>query len=722
LLGVSALTPSPNPRPLPELLPLKKGEKLHEHIAKAHPYAFNFGATKVIPLDDYKEAGECLMERNMPEVLHDVQTEVVYMPHSHLPEEPRVVDIPRFESRKRKLDEMAQVEGPAVLEQLGMKAGPAKELPHAKGDLVERELRVELKKFFDSASDKEVVVYNGPWIRVPGKSLASYQENDFVIVNKNTKTVYNIESKSKLAERPGNKATEQTQKLKKILEEFFATEFSSKDWCFVGMIYTNEINPNNTFCADCSQFIINGRAEVATKLNYVSTLLKQVVPSHTEYVSIVQCLTFVVLAHPTSTFCTITDDVVAKVEGVPAKGKTKAKAGQGDFQSIIFWTNEQAKIMLWDHPYIFFNGPWSTGKTLLMKEKAVMVATKNPKEKLYFVIVREYTTEQTSLLEMELRSFFHEQHNLQNVEVLGLPTKPKDTLSSLLKKVNTRPPGSWMVDELIMPGRPITASNGPLLFHGQNAECVNQKKEMKRLHQQWSKDLVQLQNHIEAKSRNPHLWIACAGIKEGETEHFERSYLTSVLPPVFHLPLMDIPLRNTKQTLAMAGLEGNTEVKGLNNWGSSANTNPVYTIPALLIDGVQGKEFLVNNTDDEEEVASVVEAACKEVLQRTGGAGFPLLYDVHSYSKISIVKRGVERAGAKALFYHEYSNESCSEGEVEEWFRRRRSGEEEKILILDQNVIRGWEASHLLVVSLFRDGLENLVMRAVGYCCIVKQK
>ena len=294
-------------------------------MTKAHPYAFNMGGTRVIPLEDYKEAGEGLMERNMPDVLHDKQTEVAFVPPAHLPEEPRVVDIPRFESRKRKLDEMAQVEGPAVLEQLGMKPGPAKEVPHAKGDLAEKELRDELKKYYDSASDKEVVVYNGPWIRVPGKSIASYQEKDCVIVNKKTKTVYNIESKSKLAERPGNKAVEQTQKLKNILETYFAPEFASNDWCFVGMIYTNEINPNNTFCTDCSQFIINGRAEVATKLNYIATLLKPVVPSHDQYVSIVQCLTFVVLAQPISTFCTITDNVVAKVEGVPATGKTKAR-------------------------------------------------------------------------------------------------------------------------------------------------------------------------------------------------------------------------------------------------------------------------------------------------------------------------------------------------------------------------------------------------------------
>jgi len=65
--------------------------------------------------------------------------------------------------------------------------------------------------------------------------------------------------------------------------------------------------------------------------------------------------------------------------------------------------------------------------------------------------------------------------------------------------------------------------------------------------------------------------------------------------------------------------------------------------------------------------------------------------------------------------YHRKSNESCSEGEVEEWLRRRRSGEEERVLILDEDVIRSWEASHLIVVSLTGRGWENLVMRAVGY-------
>ena len=65
-------------------------------------------------MEDYKEAAEILMERNMPEVLHDHQDKVVFIPEAHLPEEPRVIDMARFESRKRKFEEMAEIEGRSV--------------------------------------------------------------------------------------------------------------------------------------------------------------------------------------------------------------------------------------------------------------------------------------------------------------------------------------------------------------------------------------------------------------------------------------------------------------------------------------------------------------------------------------------------------------------------------------------------------------------------------
>ena len=58
--------------------------------------------------------------------------------------------------------------------------------------------------------------------------------------------------------------------------------------------------------------------------------------------------------------------------------------------------------------------------------------------------------------------------------------------------------------------------------------------------------------------------------------------------------------------------------------------------------------------------------------------------------------------------------------------RRRRSGKEEKrCLIADDQVSRGWEASHVMVVALDGYGaaaMENLVMRTIGFCALVKKK
>ena len=692
-VGVSILQPSPAPRSILDLLGINDQE-LQEQMAKGHPYpyAFHMGGGKSISFENYQEAAMALMKRNMPGVLHNRQKEVVFIPEAHLPKVPRVVDLQAFEIIKKSLDD-------ETLASLGMRKG-RDEVIQAMGDNAERHLAEELKEIFANAGNKNGVVPQGGTFRVPGKGKGAIEEHDFIIIDKENKLVICIESKVNLSGFTGQSAVEQTKKLKNLLEEYFASVFTSGQWCFVGMIFSDvKIKSKQSICPTCSPFIIQGTRQLATKLNGLREEVQKVrphrvVPSHPEYVTLVKGLAFVVFSHPISTYCTIASDVHAKVVGKPATGKTKAKSGQGDVQSIVFWTNQQAKIMLWDQQYVFFIGPWSTGKTLLMREKAVMWARQNPTESLFFVVVRYQNVKKTSLLEMELRHFFHQQHNLHNVEVFGLPTQAGDALSRLLKKVTTRPPGSWMVDELIMPEP--------------------------QDHWRWTKDLEKLQSHMTAKN---YLWITCAGIRGGEPEHFEHDYLTRVLPPVFHLPKMDVPLRNTKQVLALARLKGNRDVKGFGP-ACSTRTNPVYKVPADLMQGIRCKQLFFNDIDgdiDEDEVASVVKAACKEVLRRTGGAGFPVLCNSYdNRTPISVVKRGLERAGATALVYHKNSEVNSSEAEVEEWLRSRRRGEEKRCLITDEEAIWGWEASHTLVVAMGGYGWENLVMRTVGYCVLVK--
>ena len=111
----SLLASSSSPHSMLQLLSLPDQE-LQEQMARGHSYAFNMGNNHVIPFQDFHEAVKALMERNMPDVLHNRQTKAVFMPEAHLPNMPRVVDEPRYQARKEHLNA-------AELQFLGMKQG-----------------------------------------------------------------------------------------------------------------------------------------------------------------------------------------------------------------------------------------------------------------------------------------------------------------------------------------------------------------------------------------------------------------------------------------------------------------------------------------------------------------------------------------------------------------------------------------------------------------------
>ena len=129
-------------------------------------------------------------------------------------------------------------------------------------------------------------------------------------------------------------AVAQTKKLKELLEQYFGPELASNDWCFVAMVHFNNFELKQPVCPTCSPFTIHGANQLATKLAGLETHLKAVrpqwSPSHQEYVALAQGLSFVVLAQPISTRCTITSEVHAKVVGKPETSSSKAKVGQGD--------------------------------------------------------------------------------------------------------------------------------------------------------------------------------------------------------------------------------------------------------------------------------------------------------------------------------------------------------------------------------------------------------
>ena len=173
--GIHFLSSSPPPRrTLPELLGFSDLE-LQEQMAKSHNYAFNMGGGQNISYENYIKAAEALMERNMSEVLHDRQTKAIFLPETHLPKMPRVVNLEQFAKKKDSLTDKA-------LACSGIKRG-REDITNQIGDIAESVLSNALRNFYDRASDTKVVVLQGCVLRALHKGRGGIQENDFVIID-----------------------------------------------------------------------------------------------------------------------------------------------------------------------------------------------------------------------------------------------------------------------------------------------------------------------------------------------------------------------------------------------------------------------------------------------------------------------------------------------------------------------------------------------------------
>merc|ERR1719264_452688 len=125
--------------------------------------------------------------------------------------------------------------------------------------------------------------------------------------------------------------------------------------------------------------------------------------------------------------------------------------------------------------------------------------------------------------------------------------------------------GSWMVDELVMP----------------------EPKD----HTKWAGELKELRELQQMRSQpgSPLLfWISIAGIINGKPEHFKHNYLAPLMPG-FHMPVMEIPLRNTRETLLLAGLDSQDANKTA--YVTTMYANPSYSLPPNLMSGIKCRQI-----------------------------------------------------------------------------------------------------------------------------------
>ena len=215
------------------------------------------------------------------------------------------------------------------------------------------------------------------------------------------------------------------------------------------------------------------------------------------------------------------------------------------------------------------------------------------------------------------------------------------------------------------------------------------------------------------------LWISIAGIRHGKPEDFKHNYLAPLMTG-FHVPMMELPLRNTKEVLKLAGLDSNNANKTALVTG--ATSNPSYTLPLNLMSGLQCQQITAKNQKGRLNVAELskaVEAGCHVMMQRTAGSGFPVLLVYTSSLEISTVVTAVQRVVEALLYtYMGRENNEATEAEVEDWLKKWKRGKEKRALVTDEVISRGWEGSAVLAIG--SKETENLVMRTCGFCFLIK--
>ena len=166
-------------------------------------------------------------------------------------------------------------------------------------------------------------------------------------------------------------------------------------------------------------------------------------------------------------------------------------------------------------------------------------------------------------------------------------------------------------------------------------------------HRGWAGELKKMRSHIVGQPGHYLLWISIAGIYNGQPKHFKHNYLAPLMTG-FHVPVLEFPLRNTKEVIKLAGLDSNKDNKTATIRGPT-QTNPSYTLPPHIMSGVQCQQIKVKR-NDHAELSKAVEDGCQVMMQRTAGSGFPALLEFSNLSASTVVA-AVQSVVGTALLY-----------------------------------------------------------------------
>ena len=415
----------------------------------------------------------------------------------------------------------------------------------AKGDSAEKACYEALKDYFAS-KDEWVLMLHGPNIidfDLSSQNLNS-KEKDFIVVNGTRGYILFLEAKHSLQGKKSSNRKSSMDQLKdaKIkIQNWFGADVTSA-WVTIGMVYCHCRQNGNCvqdFCNDCQKYLVCGKENIKLKLDQVIARVPHIQPKPQEFRIIAKYLLFFATA---GTIC-----IGANQKKAITKNINAASSARNIDLWTCFWTPDQKSILeAEDLPRVAFTSSCSTGKTLLMTEKALRLAHKGDLV-IFAIQCRSIFMSSDSLLKLDLEQKF----SGLNIRVI-LTRQLNEILSIIRDDLNHH----VFIDELVLDD-----------YNGQKLKEICTK----------------------AKT----VWLATA-------DHFFEDQSTIFHELNFYLPVLKLPLRNTKSILYQA-LAQTTEDNGL-------GTNGVESIMANFFKGYKSKALdfdysMANNLTEGTDVA-----------------------------------------------------------------------------------------------------------------------
>ena len=324
---------------------------------------------------------------------------------------------------------------------------------------------------------------------------AADREKDFIIVNKTFGYIMNIEVKSSPNKNAVNSVREQLIHTKNLLTDWFGgthllEKFKHISVFFTGEAYQQENNVNN-------KFWMFGKEQFTTKMNEIHSELNPcpILPSKENFEELAKNLLFYTTARQLPIKCNVDKFVDKSFQGVTAEDV--------DFWNC-FWnlTPGQMSLMHSDKRCVLFTSPFSTGKTMLMVDKAEKVAKADKDVEVLFAISSAHSGWPPIMLRAKLENSF-QVNAIENVKVFFVDVGLQP-LTELIEGNSSQP---IFVDEV----------------------CIKDG------------DLEKIEEL--AKNQSMYLWIAQTGL-ETSMERKWTSWLSN--QSAFHIPQLSYCMRNSK--------------------------------------------------------------------------------------------------------------------------------------------------------------------------------